>query len=175
MALAGLFPGKDFSGGGPKERDEFGEGCGELMFQRDLAKVGTRGMDAAWIRLPKDMESHMIVSGVDRMRVGVPIGGVAVQLDVTGKGLAVGGRKGGAKKVGTSTVIPDSWVVEGDFFSRKGGEWVADELFKPDPLQDRFGENGSGLFPEDVFPSPTAIGEHHGDETGKKGKGCGAV
>ena len=46
MALAGLFPGKDFSGGGPKERDEFGEGCGELMFQRDLAEVGTRGMDA---------------------------------------------------------------------------------------------------------------------------------
>lgn len=175
MALAGLFPGKDFSGGGPKERDEFGEGCGELMFQRDLAKVGTRGMDAAWIRLPKDMEGHMIISGVDRMRMGVPIGGVAVQFDITGEGLPVGGREGGTKKVGTSTVIPDSGVVEGDFFSRKGGEWVADELFKPDPLQDRFGENGSGLFPEDVFPHPTAIGDHHGDETGKKGKGCGAV
>ena len=173
--MAGLFAGKDFSLRGPKEGDEFGEWCGELVFQRNLADAVGRGVDAAWVRLPKNMESHIFIGGVGRMVMGIPIGGVTVKLHITDKGLTLCGRKGGAKKVGTRTVIPSAGVVEGDFFSRQGGEGLAKELFKPNPLKNRFRENGAGLFPEDIFPDPTAIGEGHGDETEKKRKGCGAV
>jgi len=88
MTLAGLFPGENFGWGSVEERDEFGEGCGKLMFQGDLADARGSG-EGTWIRLPKDMEGHIFISRVGRMSMGVPIGRVTVQLDISGEDLAI--------------------------------------------------------------------------------------
>ena len=163
VTLAGLFAGEDLRGGGAKEGDQFGEGCGQLVFQGDLAnRLGSVG-GIGRVLLPKNMEGHLAIRGIVGMGMGVPVGGVTVQFDITGDRLATRDRKGGAQKVGTSAVIPDAGMEQGNSLAGQRGERLADELFEPDPLEDGFGKNGGRLLPQKIFADPSAVGDDHGD------------
>jgi len=58
---------------GPKEGDELGEGCSELMGEGDLAGRTWRGLEAGWIGLPENMKKDLSIGGICAVTVGIPI------------------------------------------------------------------------------------------------------
>jgi hypothetical protein len=54
------------------------------------------------------------------------------------------------KEVGSSAMIPEARLAEGERFARKGLQGIADEGFEPDTLEDRLGKDGGWIFSKNV-------------------------
>ena len=67
------------------------------------------------------------------------------------------------KEVGSSSMIPEARLAEGERFARKGLQGIVDEGFEPDTLKNGFGKNGSWIFSKNVLVDPTPIGSRHKD------------
>ncbi len=67
------------------------------------------------------------------------------------------------KEVGSSAMIPEARLAEGERFARKGLQGIADEGFKPDTLEDGLGKDGGWIFSKDVLVDPTPIASRHKD------------
>jgi len=67
------------------------------------------------------------------------------------------------KKVGSSAMIPEAWLAEGERFAGKGLQGITDEGFEPDTLEDGFGKDGGWIFSKDVLVDPTPIASRHKD------------
>jgi len=67
------------------------------------------------------------------------------------------------KKVGSSAMIPEARLAEGERFARKGLQGITDEGFEPDTLEDGFGKDGGWIFSKDVLVNPMSIGTRHKD------------
>ena len=67
------------------------------------------------------------------------------------------------KKVGSSAMIPEARLAEGERFARKGLQGITDERFEPDTLEDGFGKDGGWIFSKTVLVDPTPIGSRHED------------
>ena len=67
------------------------------------------------------------------------------------------------KEVGSSTMIPEARLADGERFSRKGLQGIADEGFEPDTLEDGLGKDGGWIFSKDVLVDPTPIASRHKD------------
>ena len=67
------------------------------------------------------------------------------------------------KKVGSSAMIPETRLAEGERFARKGLQGIADEGFEPDTLVNGFGKDGGWIFSKDVLVNPTPIASRHKD------------
>ena len=67
------------------------------------------------------------------------------------------------KEVGSSAMIPEARLAEGERFARKGLQGIADEGFEPDTLEDGLGKDGGWIFSKDVLMNPTPIASRHKD------------
>jgi len=67
------------------------------------------------------------------------------------------------KKVGSSAMIPEAGLAEGERFARKGLQGIADEGFEPDTLENGFGKDGGWIFSQNVLVDPTPISSRHED------------
>ena len=67
------------------------------------------------------------------------------------------------KEVGSSAMIPEARLAEGERFARKGLQGIADERFEPDTLENGFGKDGGWIFSQDVLVDPTPITSRHKD------------
>ena len=67
------------------------------------------------------------------------------------------------KEVGSSAMIPEAGLAEGERFARKGLQGIADEGFEPDTLENGFGKDGGWIFSKNVLVDPTPIGTRHED------------
>ena len=68
---------------GPKEGNELGEGCSELMGEGDLADRRGREIGEGGVGLPENMENNISVGGIRAMTVGIPIGRVAMYFNIS--------------------------------------------------------------------------------------------
>jgi hypothetical protein len=60
-------------------------------------------------------------------------------------------------------MIPDPRMVESNQLSLKGGEGISDKKLEPDSLKNRFREDGSWLFPQEMSLNPFPICDSHRD------------
>ena len=67
------------------------------------------------------------------------------------------------EKVGSSAMIPEARLAEGERFARKGLQRIADEGFEPDTLEDGFGKDGRWIFSKDILVDPAPIASRHED------------
>ena len=81
---------------GAKEGDQLGEGSRQLVFDRNGANVGRRGIGKGGVGLPENMEKNITVGWIFGVSVGTPVGRVAMQLHIAREGAAVGRGEGGA-------------------------------------------------------------------------------
>jgi hypothetical protein len=59
---------------GPKQGDELGEGCSELVGKGDLADRRGRKIGEGGVGLPENMENDILIGGICAVTVGIPIG-----------------------------------------------------------------------------------------------------
>jgi hypothetical protein len=85
------------------------------------------------------VKNDLPVGGVTSVAVGIPIGGVAMDFDISSVGTAIRSRERGAKKIGSRPMIPKAGVMEGDEFAMQSGQGVLEQGFEPDSLEDGFG------------------------------------
>jgi hypothetical protein len=95
--------------------------------------------------------------------VGIPIGGVPMDFNVTRVDGAVAGKEGAVKEVGSSAMIPEARLAEGERFAGKGLQGITDERFEPYTLEDGLGKDGGWIFSKDVLLNPTPIASRHKD------------
>lgn len=98
---------------------------------RDIGKGG--------VGLPEDVKNDLPVGGVTSVAVGFPIGGVAMDFNISSVGTAIGSRERGAKEIGSRPMIPKAGVMEGDEFALQGGQGILEQGFEPNSLEDGFG------------------------------------
>ena len=67
------------------------------------------------------------------------------------------------KEVGSSAMVPEARLPEGERFARKGLQGIADERFEPDTLKNGLGEDGGWVLSKNVLVDPTPIGSRHKD------------
>ena len=109
-APSGPFTGCHFRWTALKQGDQFGERSRELVGQGNLTnrrKGGRRG----WIQLPKNVEGNLLVKGVIRVPVRVPIGRVAVDLHVPLIKGSVRRGKRSSEEIRPSPMIPKPRMV----------------------------------------------------------------
>ena len=83
MTAARFFSSRNFGGGCTKKGDKFGERGGELMFDGDGSDLGGRGGGGGGVDLPENVEDDVTVGWVSGVLVGIPIGGVTMDFNVT--------------------------------------------------------------------------------------------
>jgi hypothetical protein len=67
------------------------------------------------------------------------------------------------KEVGSSTMIPEARLADGERFARKGLQGITYEGFEPDTLENGLGKDGGWIFSKDVLVDPTPIASRHKD------------
>jgi hypothetical protein len=85
------------------------------------------------------MKNDLPVGGVISVAVGIPIGGVAMDFDISSVSTAIRSRERSAKKIGARPVVPKTGVMEGDDFALQCGKGILEQGFEPDSLEDGFG------------------------------------
>jgi len=83
VTAARFFSSRNLGGGCTKKRDKFGERGGELMFDGDGPDFWGGSGGGGGVDLPENMEDDITVSWVSRVLVSVPIGGVAMDFNVS--------------------------------------------------------------------------------------------
>ena len=73
MAPARLFTGENLSRRGAKQGDQFGERCRKLMLKGNLPDPGVTGIGQHRIRLPKNVQPHVLIGRVGGMLVRIPV------------------------------------------------------------------------------------------------------
>jgi hypothetical protein len=68
---------------GPKEGDELGEGCSELMGKGYLADRSGREIGGGGVGLPENMENDLSIGRICAVTVGIPIGGVPMYFNIS--------------------------------------------------------------------------------------------
>jgi hypothetical protein len=163
VAATRLFTCMNLRWAGPKEGDELGEGCSELMGEGDLADRSGCEIGEGGVGLPENMENDISIGGICAVTVGIPIGGVAMYFNISWKRSPVLCKERGAKEVRAWAMIPDSRMFEGNQLSLKGGEGISDKKLEPDSLKNGFWEYGAWLLPEHMALNPFPIWDWHRD------------
>ncbi len=163
MALPGFLPGENLRWSGTEQGDQLRQRGGQLMLHRHLADPRKRRIRQPRIGLPKDVEPDVLISRIGRVLVSRPVGRVAVELHIPGQDPAIRRVEGGPQKIRTRPVVPGAGGQEPDPLPGQSGQWVPDQLLKPDPLQDRFRQNRPRLLPQQVCPHPAPISQGHKD------------
>ncbi len=83
MAAARFFSTRNLGGGCSEKRDKFGERGSELMFDSDGSDLGCGSGGGGGVELPENVEDDITISWVSGVLVGVPIGRVAMDFNVT--------------------------------------------------------------------------------------------
>ena len=83
MTAARFFSSSNLGGGCTEKGDKFGERGGEWMFEGDGPDLGRGSGGGGGVGLPENMEDDIAISWVSGVLVGVPIGGVAMDFNVS--------------------------------------------------------------------------------------------
>ncbi len=83
MTAARFFSSRNLGGGCTEKGDKFGERGGELMFDSDGSDLGGGSGGGGGVGLPENMENDIAISWVSGVLVGVPIGRVAMDFNVS--------------------------------------------------------------------------------------------
>ncbi len=119
------------------------------------------------------MKNDVAVRGVSGVPVGMPIRGMAMDLDIPGEDPPIGPGEGSPQKVRPRPVVPDAGVMKPDRLARHRRQRIPNQLLKPDPLKDGLRQDRPRLFPEKIRADPSAVPQTHKEKTSKPGKGCG--
>jgi hypothetical protein len=74
---------RNLGGGCTEEGDKFGERGGELMFDGDGLDLWGESGGGGGVELPENVEDDITISWVRGVLVGIPIGGVAMDFNVS--------------------------------------------------------------------------------------------
>ena len=163
MTAARFLSSRNLGRGRTEKGDKFGERGGELMFDGDGPDLWGGSGGGGGVDLPENVEDDITVCWVSGVLVGIPVGRVAMDFNVSGVDGAVACQERGVKEVGSSAMIPEARLAEGKRFARKGLHGIADEGFEPDTLENGFGKDGGWIFSKDVLLDPTPIASCHED------------
>jgi len=83
VAAARFFSSRNLGGGCSEKRDKFGERGGELMFDGDGPDFRRGSGGGVGVGLPENVEDDITISWVSGVLVGVPIGRVAMDFNVS--------------------------------------------------------------------------------------------
>jgi len=83
VTAARFFSSRNLSGGCSEKRDKFGERGSELMLDSDGPDLWGGSGGGGGVDLPENVEDDITISWVSGVLVGVPIGGVAMDFNVT--------------------------------------------------------------------------------------------
>ena len=83
MTAARFFSSRNLGGGCTEKGDKFGERGGELMFNGDGSNLWEGSGGGRGVELPKNMEDDVTVCWVSGVLVGIPVGGVAMDFNVS--------------------------------------------------------------------------------------------
>ena len=87
------------------------------MFDGNGPDLGGGSGGGGGVGLPKNVEDDITVSWVSGVLVGVPIGGVAMDFNVSRLDGTVACKEGAVKEVGSSAMIPEARLAEGKRFA----------------------------------------------------------
>ena len=83
MTAARFFSSRNLGGGCTEKGDKFGERSYELMFNSDGLDLWGGSGAGGGVELPENVEDDITISWVSGVLVGIPIGGVAMDFNVT--------------------------------------------------------------------------------------------
>jgi hypothetical protein len=83
VAAARFFSSRNLGGGCTEKGDKFGERGGELMFDGDGLDLWGGSGAGGGVELPENVKDDITISGVSGVLVGVPIGRVAMDFNVS--------------------------------------------------------------------------------------------
>ena len=83
MTAARFFSSSNLGRGCTEKGDKFGERGGELMFEGDGPDLGGWSRGGGGVDLPENMEDDVTVCWVSGVLVGIPVGGVAMNFNVS--------------------------------------------------------------------------------------------
>ena len=83
MAAPRFFSSRNLGGGCTEKGDKFGERGGELMFNSDGLDLWGGSGAGGGVELPENVEDDITISWVSGVLVGIPIGGVAMDFNVS--------------------------------------------------------------------------------------------
>ncbi len=83
MAAARFFSTRNLGGGCSEKGDKFGKRGSELMLDGDGLDLWGGSGGGGGVELPKNVEDDISISWVSRVLVSIPIGGVAMDFNVT--------------------------------------------------------------------------------------------
>ena len=83
MTAARFLSSRNLGRGRTEKGDKFGERGGELMFDGDGPDLWGGSGGGGGVDLPENVEDDITVSWVSRVLVSVPIGGVAMDFNVS--------------------------------------------------------------------------------------------
>ena len=83
MTAARFLSSRNLGGGCTEKGDKFGERGGELMFDSDRLDLWGGSGAGGRVDLPENVEDDITISWVSGVLVGIPIGGVAMDFNVS--------------------------------------------------------------------------------------------
>ncbi len=83
MAAARFLSSRNLGGGCTEKRDKFGERGGELMLDGDGLELWGGSGGGGGVELPENVEDDVTVCWVSGVLVSIPIGGVAMDFNVS--------------------------------------------------------------------------------------------
>ena len=83
MTAARFFSSRNLGGGCTEKGDKFGERGGELMFDGDGPDFRAGSGGGGGVGLPENVEDDITISWVSGVLVSIPIGGVAMDFNVS--------------------------------------------------------------------------------------------
>jgi len=83
VTAAGFFSSRNLGGGCSEKRDKFGERGSKLMLDSDGPDLRGGSGGGGGVDLPENVEDDITISWVSGVLVGIPIGGVAMDFNVT--------------------------------------------------------------------------------------------
>jgi hypothetical protein len=83
VTAARFFSSRNLGGGCTKKRDKFGERGSELMLDSDGLDLWGGSGGGGGVDLPENVEDDITISWVSGVLVGIPIGGVPMDFNVS--------------------------------------------------------------------------------------------
>jgi hypothetical protein len=83
VTAARFFSSRNLGGCCTEKGDKFSERGGELMFEGDGPDLGGWSRGGGEVDLPENMEDDVTVCWVSGVLVGIPVGGVAMNFNVS--------------------------------------------------------------------------------------------